>query len=824
MSENISEKQVENNAHQQQNLINGQPSQLEASLLSILSDDVVVCSDEVSKHHETLRKRIFLALKKSMSSEATGDSLQNASEQRTKHDKCACDEPSTATTKASSSREELTRKNMKKKMATRTESFDSHGVAGDPDCEDDDEMPTVCQTTGAAAPRGRPSWMKRSFAQQDEECARHILDLVDDSWHSTHSFEPSREANDELLFDKNSTGKHESKRSRNRSDTLTSFNEISGEMLVTSSKKSQSKHSCERAATVSLATQTPEQQLALLEREILHGSKKSTFEVSDGLRTAGVSGSHRSNNSPSRISDVVHQPGGNDEDNILSEKSAIEPPDWTTATSVPGAHRIGGRLSINGVASRQRNYGEDDILSEKSDTIQTRSNAFEEYHQMVQTDPVQEREISIGSAPLDVLVPETLFERASTSGLTLAAEVVDEADIVIAEKFTPTRCKKHILLAIFASSIVIAIVVGVSIGPTAKGPNITEDPCAVIPQLDVFKQCSCSNQIYHWTNEITEALSEVTTTLASANITVNSSLPEDCHAEAVSLYWLSSILLSNEKNGSPSLDISQRYAISTSLLKMLGVHRFESNELLLNATSCGQNGIICNSDGEISGLEFGGRDLRGEMPTELILLTKLSLLGIQNNHLTGEIPNLLSLTNLKRFSAEENQLSGRLLPERLPPSIGILRLNSNQFYGNIPDITQYLPELRRLQLHDNRFTGTLPDIANGTRLLVLNLGHNFLDGTLNTQYSNAFRDLAELVLSNNSFTGGFPSCYVNITTLNILQIDGNRFNESVPEKYCEHISGLTVTTDCGPDFLRPCSCCSCSTIDNSGGVRVLRKA
>ena len=92
-------------------------------------------------------------------------------------------------------------------------------------------------------------------------------------------------------------------------------------------------------------------------------------------------------------------------------------------------------------------------------------------------------------------------------------------------------------------------------------------------------------------------------------------------------------------------------------------------------------------------------DLTGVIPTELGLLSNLSVLGLEFNQLSGTISTELGLmSNLSALYLNSNQLSGTILTELgLLSNLGVLNLGSNQLTGSVPTSLASLPLLSKSQ-------------------------------------------------------------------------------------------------------------------------------
>ncbi|KAK6130859.1 hypothetical protein DH2020_035377 [Rehmannia glutinosa] len=117
-------------------------------------------------------------------------------------------------------------------------------------------------------------------------------------------------------------------------------------------------------------------------------------------------------------------------------------------------------------------------------------------------------------------------------------------------------------------------------------------------------------------------------------------------------------------------------------------------------------------------------------PNTLAQLRQLRVLSLQNNSLTGPIPDLSGLVNLKVLFLSRNYFSGSI-----PPSISTLHrlktldLSYNMLAGSIPPSLNGLDRLYYLRLDFNRFNGSVPPF-NLSSLQIFNVSHNDLAGAV----------------------------------------------------------------------------------------------
>ena len=103
--------------------------------------------------------------------------------------------------------------------------------------------------------------------------------------------------------------------------------------------------------------------------------------------------------------------------------------------------------------------------------------------------------------------------------------------------------------------------------------------------------------------------------------------------------------------------------------------------------------VNTDANGRVTYLALWENNLRGELPAELGNLDQLTELPLQDNHLSGSIPDLGRLTNLT-----------------------LLRMWNNQLSGEIPASLSNLTNLSYLELWDNQLTGPIPDLRRHTGL------------------------------------------------------------------------------------------------------------
>nr|GMD60781.1 receptor-like protein 12 [Ipomoea batatas] len=185
--------------------------------------------------------------------------------------------------------------------------------------------------------------------------------------------------------------------------------------------------------------------------------------------------------------------------------------------------------------------------------------------------------------------------------------------------------------------------------------------------------------------------------------------------------------------------------------------------------------------------------LSGRIPETIGKLTQVLSLSFEGNRFTGPIPSSVGeLTQLTELN-----FGGNLLTGRIPDSIRQLKkltffsLEKNRLSGNLPDFFDSFPELIRLKLSYNKFSGKIPSSMSSLspQLQFLELGHNNLRGKI-PDFLGTFQAILTIDLSWNHFSGVVPQSFLNLTTLDELNLSHNSLEDPFPEMNMAHAQTL----------------------------------
>lgn len=173
------------------------------------------------------------------------------------------------------------------------------------------------------------------------------------------------------------------------------------------------------------------------------------------------------------------------------------------------------------------------------------------------------------------------------------------------------------------------------------------------------------------------------------------------------------------------------------------------------------------SQGRVVRFILNSFSLRGILaPNTLTNLDQLRVLSLRNNSLSGPIPDLSGLVNLKTLLLDHNLFSGAFpLSVLALHRLHILGLASNNLSGEIPVELNKLDRLKYLRLEFNHFNGTLPPL-NQSSLSIFNVSGNNVTGEIPVTVALSRFNISSFLL-NPSLCGKIlnKTCHSNASTL-----------------------------------------------------------
>eukprot|EP00981_Chlorochromonas_danica_P010351 scaffold3152_cov256-Ochromonas_danica.AAC.1 len=221
-------------------------------------------------------------------------------------------------------------------------------------------------------------------------------------------------------------------------------------------------------------------------------------------------------------------------------------------------------------------------------------------------------------------------------------------------------------------------------------------------------------------------------------------------------------------------------------------------------------GTLPNDIGRISNLAYLILDhnlLYGTVPYALSSLTRMISLGLGTNAFTGPA-NLewSNFSNLNMLQLQDCLFTGSLsFTAKSAVHFQYVNVSLNYFSGNL-SVLSYAPASQVLDISFNLLSGPLPDISSMASLLFLFAQSNFLVGSIENLFSQGVHALLQNVdISNNLLTGSIPSQFQIGTgvVLKSFAAIQNCFTGTIPDSFC-NITSLEVLALDGLSTAKTC--------------------
>ena len=184
--------------------------------------------------------------------------------------------------------------------------------------------------------------------------------------------------------------------------------------------------------------------------------------------------------------------------------------------------------------------------------------------------------------------------------------------------------------------------------------------------------------------------------------------------------------------------------------------------------------------------------LYGPIPSEVAALPKLEIFDVAENALTGNLP-YFSSGQLDKLDISRNKLSG-FIPSNLGHNHELmtsLDVMHNRMSGPLPPSLDRMKNLELLSISNNGFWGVLPtSLGNLPQLTFLYADNNNFVGPIPSNLARPLGSggkgslLEEIWVQQNELSGTLPASLADLSQLQSLYIDGNKFTGKVPGDLC----------------------------------------
>ncbi|KAL3821446.1 hypothetical protein ACJIZ3_007351 [Penstemon smallii] len=205
-------------------------------------------------------------------------------------------------------------------------------------------------------------------------------------------------------------------------------------------------------------------------------------------------------------------------------------------------------------------------------------------------------------------------------------------------------------------------------------------------------------------------------------------------------------------------------------------------------TNCQLVGSIPESFGRLSRLknvDVANNGLTGPIQSSIFQLESIVQIELYNNSFTGKLPvgGWSNLTELRRFDASMNKLTGMIPNDLCELPLESLNLFENQLEGMIPKSIAKSPNLEELKLFGNQLVGSLPtELGKNSALQTLDVSNCNLSSEIPKLLCQNGA-LEDIVLINNAFSGNIPQNLGKCRSLKRVRMSGNQLYGEVPAEF-----------------------------------------
>ena len=176
-------------------------------------------------------------------------------------------------------------------------------------------------------------------------------------------------------------------------------------------------------------------------------------------------------------------------------------------------------------------------------------------------------------------------------------------------------------------------------------------------------------------------------------------------------------------------------------------------------------------------------NISSTIPHVLANLSSLTSLLLRGCGLYGEFPmNIFRLPSLQLLSVRYNPGLTGYLPEFQETSpLKMLFLAGTSFSGELPASIGRLVSLTVLDLDSCKFTGMIPSsLSHLTQLSILDLSFNLFTGQISQSLTSLSSSLSILNLGGNNLHGPIPQMCTNPSSLRMIDLSENQFQGQIP--------------------------------------------
>ena len=237
--------------------------------------------------------------------------------------------------------------------------------------------------------------------------------------------------------------------------------------------------------------------------------------------------------------------------------------------------------------------------------------------------------------------------------------------------------------------------------------------------------------------------------------------------------------------------LGQRYAL---LAFYFGSSKKWDNETgwLVYEDECDWHGVSCQEEeistnsttvNAVTGLELPNNAMNTEIPPDFVLLQSLSTLDVSDNTMEQDLSTYSwkSMVGMEVLRLNGNNFTGDIsIFLELPVTLQVLSIGTNGFTGTIPDGLDVFRSLTELNVERNQLSGPISDVVTDLNVTTLRIGDNNFDANGFPVFIYTMTQLEVLGLGAVNINSEIEGALMNLEKLRVLELYGNPLNGTIP--------------------------------------------
>ncbi len=238
--------------------------------------------------------------------------------------------------------------------------------------------------------------------------------------------------------------------------------------------------------------------------------------------------------------------------------------------------------------------------------------------------------------------------------------------------------------------------------------------------------------------------------------------------------------------------IGQRYAL---LAFYFGSSKKWINETgwLVLEDECEWHGVTCQEEtissnsstvNAVTALVLSSNAVNTKIPPDFVLLQSLATLDVSDNVMEQDLSSFIwkSMVGMEVLRLDSNNFTGDVsIFMELPVTLQVLSIGANGFTGTIPGSLDVFQALTEVNFEKNQLSGSISDVFTDLNVTTLRIGENNFDANSFPVFIYTMTQLEVLGLGKVNINSEIEPALESLQKLRVLELYGNPLNGSLPD-------------------------------------------